>query len=217
MSDHSIIAPSAAHEWIYCSGSPLLSAFFPSTTNPAAERGNRMHAAAKSRDLSGLTPDDARQVQRYLDLLPPCAAQELRVSGNVHPAHFGTVDALWYEAPTRTLCVVDLKTGRNKVSAIHNWQLVGYAAEASRNNGLYVPYGIENYRLGIFQPTHRNTIDWWTMTAAEFEEKRNVYVAAAHKVFDKPELTPGAHCKYCKAKTACAKMQAALTPTNTDW
>ena len=102
-----------------------------------------------------------------------------------------------------TLEVVDFKSGRGRVEAPHNPQLMLYALGAM---DMWRTQKVETVRLSIIQPRifnnstweiPRKTLDRWAKTRL----RRTARLAFAGE----GELRAGEHCRYCRAKGACAE------------
>jgi len=99
--------------------------------------------------------------------------------------------------------VVDFKSGRGRVEAPHNPQLMIYALGAM---DMWRTQKVETVRLSIVQPRifnlssweiPRKTLDRWAKTRL----RRTARLAFAGE----GELRAGEHCRYCRAKGACAE------------
>lgn len=220
MTDHSIIAPSAAHRWVNCTGSAMLSRLLPEReSGVAADLGTQLHKAAASGNLAGLSPTHVKWIEAYRSLIPNTADQESRIGGehsNVHVMHFGTVDAWWDDAPPvgekGVLSILDAKFGKWEVSPVENWQLIGYAVEHCPE----VYY--HTIKLGIFQPQISLKPKWWVLSAEQFTPYAERYIAAAHAAFDNPTFTPGDWCQFCPAKgKVCDAVRGCNAPSAKEW
>lgn len=132
---------------------------------------------------------------------------------------FGTADLVavmpnyigGYVAPTHTLIVGDLKTGRHRVSAKENKQMMLYALGLLR---VYKRlYDITAVRLVIFQP-YAGGADEWDTTPEALEQFGKYASAAALKAIDafqrgKKGLKPGDFrpsadaCQWCRFSEKC--------------
>lgn len=170
-----------------------------------------MHKAAVSGDMTGLTDKEIDMVNGYRNVLPEHALLEVSTyheSSDVHPMHFGTIDAAWSD--DGVLHILDFKTGKWPVKSEGNWQLIGYASERAWDEYAHI-------RLGIYQPHVSKHIQWANYTYETFKSYNDAYKAAAQKVFHAPELVPGDHCKFCPAEKICPKVRGLIKPASTEW
>lgn len=216
MTEHSIIGPSGAHRRMICSGSVPLSLFFDNPESVYSIRGNKAHDVAEDGDPRDLNEKEVDGAMRYREQQPkdnPTLRREILVGGigisKIHPLHFGTVDSTWDEK--RDLYVTDFKSGRWPVEVIGNWQGVGYAGE------LFDAEKYDMIHIGIFQPKLSKKMKWWNLSASAFEPYLNEYKAGCYRPFNKPELVPGDHCKFCPAEKTCPKVRSLLKPSSTEW
>lgn len=197
-----------------------------------------------------ITEDMLVQVGRYTDYCIPIAlaAELFEVESRVnltrvlHPGielngaplqTFGTADLVavmpnrigGYLEPTYTLIVGDLKTGRHKVSAKENKQMMLYALGLLR---VYKRlYDITAVRLVIFQP-YAGGADEWDTTPEALEIFGKYASASALKAIDafergkkglKPaDFRPGnAQCQWCRFSEPCnAKRKVASAEAESD-
>lgn len=170
---HSKLGASSAHRWMNCPGSVSLCEGMESKSSAAAEEGTLAHTFAE-RTLSfpriremGLTNIDAQG--RATDVLIPqemrdavrVYADEVRaIKGEllveqrfalpqVHPACFGTADAVVWQSKKKLLHVFDFKYGAGvAVEVEDNPQLKYYALGALLSCG----YPAKRVRVTIVQP-----------------------------------------------------------------
>lgn len=183
-----------------------------------------------------ITDDFVSQVNKYVDYCRPIidAAELVEVESRVnltrvlHPGvelngaplqTFGTAD-LVAVMPDGMLIVGDLKTGRHKVLAKENKQMMLYALGLLRK--LKRLYDITAVRLVIFQP-YAGGADEWDTTPEALEQFGNFASKAALKAIDafergkkglKPaDFRPGAdQCQWCRFAEKCnAKRKSATT------
>jgi hypothetical protein len=225
--EHALCSPSAAHRWIRCPASVILSAGDPPRPGgPAAERGTRAHEAAQLALETGFTVSELVERRRYAETDPTWIAavqsyvdyvlyvgasgykldveQRVTVGGYVS----GTPDLVAHSDPTGFggLIVVDLKTGRNEVHACENEQLMLYAAGAAT---ALKAADDERVTLTIVQPFLGPPRSWST-TAGECRKLAVEAVGAAAYIHDKvargetvTKATPGDWCTYCPAAHKC--------------
>lgn len=157
-SRHALAGPSKAYQWVPCPGSIAMAVrgAYPRTSSKNAAVGTFMHHAAataltefkNANDFLGYTEvvdgfeftfdeEHADIVQTYLDTVRTYAGVdgelyvecELDISWITgEKGAVGTADAIIVKGDE--LIVIDLKTGRNKVSAEKNSQLTIYAMAA---------------------------------------------------------------------------------------
>ena len=157
-SKHAILSPSAAYKWMPCPGSVALERLSgnPDKPSKAASEGTFQHHVAAmcleqrkpATDFLGhaetvegidfmFDADHAATVQTYLDTVwnhvgddgELFVEQALDISWLTgEPGAIGTADAIVVRGGE--LIVIDLKTGRNKVEAKNNHQLVIYSMAA---------------------------------------------------------------------------------------
>lgn len=188
-----------------------------------------------------VTDDFVTQVSKYVNYCAPimAAAEVVEIESRVsltrilHPgfeingvklATFGTADfvaRLKQPAPqdgTYTLIVGDLKTGRHKVTAAENKQMMLYALGLLRKYRL--AYDISAVKLFIFQP-YAGGADEWDTTPTALEHFAKFASKQALKALDayqrgKKGLTPADFrpsndaCQWCRFSEKCnAKVKAA--------
>lgn len=197
-----------------------------------------------------ITDDFVSQVNKYVDYCRPIidAAKMVEVESRVnltrvlHPGvelngeplqTFGTADLVavmpnrigGYLEPTYTLIVGDLKTGRHKVLAKENKQLMLYALGLLRK--LKRLYDITAVRLVIFQP-YAGGADEWDTTPEALELFGKFAGKAALRAIDafergkkglKPaDFRPGNDaCRWCRFAEKCnAKRKVAFIEAQSD-
>ena len=188
-----------------------------------------------------ITDDFVSQVNKYVDYCRPIidAAEMVEVESRVnltrvlHPGvelngeplqTFGTAD-LVAVMPDGMLIVGDLKTGRNKVLAKENKQMMLYALGLRRK--LKRLYDITAVRLVIFQP-YAGGADEWDTTPEALEQFGKFASKAALKAIDafergkkglKPaDFRPGNDaCRWCRFAESCnAKRKVASAEAESD-
>ena len=137
----------------------------------------------------------------------------------------GTADAVIYDAANRHLEVVDLKNGMGVVDVQENKQLRTYALGAAlANPGL----AIDKITVTIVQPRapHKDgrirseTFDRielfeWTQdllaamrrSKAALDAYKTLTGAVSEEAWAETYLTPGSHCKFCKAEGFCPALK----------
>lgn len=191
MSDHAVFSPSAAHRWMRCPGSVVLSKDLVDKPSPAAEEGIAAHELAAlclregsmADDMAGVQlPDSgwivdgemAMYVQRYCNIVREYAAghqllveQRLEFSEAVGtPDQFGTADAVVLSADGTEIILIDLKYGRGvEVDAEDNEQLQMYALGALEEYGILGDW--QRVRLVIVQPRLRDAPSEWDLSVED--------------------------------------------------
>lgn len=146
-----------------------------------------------SESMAGIIDD-------YLDFLYtlPRGITEARIAiTKINPSCFGTADYMVYDGYNKTLYIVDLKYGKNRVLARDNLQLALYAIGAI--DTLYPE--ARTAKLIIYQPrtTSKNPADVWTVTA----EYLSGMAWGIKNSADSDYFNPGSHCRWCRALPYC--------------
>ena len=176
-----------------------------------------------------ITADMIGQVRKYTDYckaiidVATYAKLEMRVNLTevLHPGYegvetFGTADlvAVFEKANTdeHILNVTDLKTGRHRVEAKENKQLMLYALGVYRR--LKRRYNIKNIRLVIFQPYAGGASEWDISVEglelfAKFAQKRALLALDAYfrgkKNLKASDFKPSVDgCQWCRFSEQCA-------------
>lgn len=176
-----------------------------------------------------ITADMIEQVRKYTDYckaiidVATYAKLEMRVNLTevLHPGYegvetFGTADlvAILEKANTdeHILNVTDLKTGRHRVEAKENKQLMLYAIGVYRR--LKRRYNIKNIRLVIFQPYAGGASEWDISVEglelfAKFAQKRALLALDAYfrgkKNLKASDFKPSVDgCQWCRFSEQCA-------------
>jgi RecB family exonuclease len=215
MAYHSPLSASSLPRIALCPASYRMSIGIPNKSNPAAERGTRIHEFAElfSKGL-GVTTDDEEGVEWAHAYLQYTRGLSRDIEGNaslevnlteqlkiVHPLLGGTADAIIVN--DNELHIVDLKTGRGVVKT-DSIQLKTYAL------GAWILHGMPNVTIycHIFQPHYAQQLpaqyNYDDMVAFELELK-----ALAEKAEDPfQDPTPGyEQCKYCPARITCPSIK----------
>ena len=128
------------------------------------------------------------------------------------PGSHGTADFWAVHKSTKTLYVLDLKTGRIEVDAYKNPQLSIYAIAAY--DELKKFNEIENVKLGVMQPKYRKFVNWWETSIEELEHVREQIDRVVREI-DQPMFTPRfapeqKTCQWCMHKANCVARKAEL-------
>lgn len=176
-----------------------------------------------------ITADMIEQVRKYTDYCKPIidvatyAKLEMRVNLTevLHPGYegvetFGTADLVAVQELANTdghmLIICDLKTGRHRVEAKENKQLMLYALGVYRR--LKRRYNITTVRLVIFQPYAGGASEWDISVEglelfAKFAQKRALLALDAYfrgkKNLKASDFRPSVDgCQWCRFSEQCA-------------
>ena len=176
-----------------------------------------------------ITADVIEQVRKYTDYckaiidVATYAKLEMRVNLTevLHPGYegvetFGTADLVAVQELANTdehmLIIGDLKTGRHRVEAKENKQLMLYALGVYRR--LKRRYNIKNIRLVIFQPYAGGASEWDISVEglelfAKFAQKRALLALDAYfrgkKNLKASDFKPSVDgCQWCRFSEQCA-------------
>lgn len=229
----------------YGDGFDVVKWFAPNETNKCVVKNHgkgpiETYAKVRRGDVV-VTDDFVKQVDKYVSYCRPIidAAELFKVEYRVnltkilHPGveidgkplqTFGTADLVAI-LPDGTLIVGDLKTGRHKVSAKENKQMMLYALGILR--ALRRTYDITAVRLVIFQP-YAGGADEWDTTPEALEQFGKYASASALKAIDafvrgKKGLKPADFrpsndsCQWCRFAEKCnAKRKLATIEVEQD-
>ena len=238
VADHAKYAPSHAAIWGACTAAPSLEAGIPDKGSPYAAEGTLAHAIAELKLNKQFTPMSAVKYRNALGKLkadpiyqpemdgytdqyveyilkichafsskPYVVAEKRLEMGHIVPDCFGTADCIILHGDTLHVC--DLKYGKGvPVSAEHNPQLRLYAIGAVREYSML--YDIHKVETHIIQPRLDNfssetlSVEELTGWGEKLRQRIN------QSLLDGGEFVPGAHCRFCKAKSICRARAAAL-------
>lgn len=225
MSEHAKLSPSASERWLICAVAPVREQAFPDTTNDAAEWGTAAHAMAEfclTNEMDAVNAPDAESwskydsqemrecVQHYLDFvrskLTPTSTLFVEQRLAILPEFdiFGTADAVIVDG--HTLHVLDLKGGKGVlVEADDNSQLSLYGWGALDSLSWLASENIQFIEVSIVQPRRANVVSK-TFTAAElvaWMDANRERAGRAYKALATDPATPGAHCRWCRARNVC--------------
>ena len=186
-----------------------------------------------------ITDDFVSQVSKYINYCAPimAAAEVVEIESRVsltrilHPGFelngvklgtFGTADfvaLLRNPDGTYTLIIGDLKTGRHKVTAVENKQMMLYALGLMRKYRL--SYDISAVKLFIFQP-YAGGADEWDTTPTALEHFAKFASKQALKALDayqrgKKGLTPADFrpsndaCQWCRFSEKCSAKRSIVS------
>ncbi len=216
---HSPIGPSSYQRVSLCPGSMRLSQNVAETQSDDAKRGSRLHALAADwledgvDAILGADQEDIDAVAFYVNhchaLMKQSIGSWVEYPVNLdHPSGllFGTLDFACVDMDR--LVIVDYKSGRKKVNAVNNTQLLYYALMMLRNLNT-ADMSIETISLQIAQG---GEIDTWDISVADLEvfaDQLNATVEAA-LAEDAPLIPGSVQCNYCPAISICPAYKARL-------
>lgn len=229
----------------YGDGFDVVKWFTPTDSNVAVVKNHgkgpiETYAKVRRGDVV-VTDDFVKQVDKYVSYCRPIidaaelfkAEYRVNLTKILHPGveidgkplqTFGTADLVAI-LPDGTLVVGDLKTGRHKVSAKENKQMMLYALGILR--ALRRTYDITAVRLVIFQP-YAGGADEWDTTPEALEQFGKYASASALKAIDafvrgKKGLKPADFrpsndaCQWCRFAEKCnAKRKVATIEVEQD-
>lgn len=235
---HSLLAPSSAERWVFCSGSVRLAAQYPGEENEDSLWGQAAHSVGQGTlqgqplavgsmapngvvvtdemvEAARMYTDDVFAEVGHLFSVPGVVFAERTIAiPRVHDACFGTPDLFALDRARRILWIFDAKFGHRYVDPFENWQLLTYLPGVLDFFGLN---GMDDQtlevRFRIIQPR-----SWhaegpkreWRFIAADERGNINKISGAAHRAMgNNAELVVGPHCRDCPARHACPALQAA--------
>ena len=111
---------------------------------------------------------------------------------------YGTADAVLTSENNKHLIIVDLKTGKQKVKAKENFQLMTYAGMTAMN----LKIKPATVTLMIIQPTDvKSGVSVWVTDLKEIDQ----HMAKAERAMASAKFQRGRHCRYCPAKVQCTE------------
>ena len=167
-------------------------------------KGNELYDASMSEYIDGYTD---YVIEQYNTALAKTSDAQIFLETRVDlsefvPEGFGTIDVRIIA--DGLLRIIDLKYGRGvRVSAIANKQLRLYALGAVRDCDFL--YDIDAVELTIYQPRLDNITTEQLSVAQLNEWSESELKPRAVLAFDGVgDYVPGEHCRFCKARGACA-------------
>lgn len=228
---HARLSPSASSIWMKCVGMPYMVEGLPDTSSVYADRGTAAHElleqwitgkveielstatwrASNGVSLIGEDLDAVRVAYNYLvDQCEIGDEVDTEVKLRFNDDLWGTADFVRYRPETMELLVADYKHGSGvAVEANRNPQGMIYALMKAKQLG---NRGIRSVKFVIIQPRcwHQDgpirefvmdgadMLDW----AADIEDAIQRF-----KQGSKNDLTPGDHCRWCKAAAICPALK----------
>ena len=210
---HAILSPSSSYRWIPCPGSKDGN-LIPSENTKASLDGTANHEMAEmilkgEWTLGDATPDSVRH---YVNIVrersegATLVLHEVMLQSKEFPdLHFGTLDtAIWFEDELE-LIVVDLKSGRGRVYAEDNTQLMCYI-NLLRDDPRFKK--AKHFTGIIVQDTGPDIAVYTTRQLNAL--KKQVAISA-----NTNERHAGGHCEYCPLIATCATAKTYITETAT--
>ena len=223
--EHARLSPSAGERWLACAVAPAREAGFPDQDNDASAWGTAAHAMAAHcliKEISAVAAPahadwdkwdgvEMRDcVQHYIDhvrsKLTDTSTLFVEQRLQILPEFdiFGTADAVIVDG--HTLRVIDLKFGQGVlVDADDNAQLSLYGWGAYNSLDWLASEDIAYIEVTICQPRRNNTVSK-TFSADELKgwiKENEPKARKAFRALATDAATPGAHCKWCRAKGVC--------------
>jgi hypothetical protein len=191
----------------------------PETQSKDAERGTRIH---KLGELILLGKDEtdgfpAGTEQEEIDIARAYAEYVWEVAdiagtihveesfhdalAIIHPDLGGTADAVIVLG--RDLHIIDLKSGKNPVSAKENKQMLTYGLGALQKHGVNK---FDNVHLHIYQPGNISKVTYPLQRMADWATELRQIAKRADDPFERP-VPDAKACYFCKAKPICPAMR----------
>lgn len=236
---HSLISPSGATRWSQCAGSVRLTMNEENKSNAMAQRGTDIHQLGEemlqgnnfevgvsvARELHGddkptmfyANKDMIEEARAYCDYVRALATEpnsevlaEAKVSIIDEYDVSGHIDATVINGTT--LHIIDLKTGRGRVSAEENLQLQLYALGTLDEHELF--YDFDKVVLHIVQDNAMisNTHSWET-TVEDLEDFREWITEKARLALQEDSIcTPSeSACQWCSHAGNCKALMGEVT------
>lgn len=206
MSDHAEFAPSSAYRWLPCGLSQKFAKSFIDYPSKAAEKGTALHEiAAKELERGKLSANEdvgmyVNYVYRRFDLIVGSSLfieKKLVINSDC----WGTADACIVSRDF--IEIVDLKSGKELVSAIENPQLKLYGLGFIKELG-NVPDDKDVFLTIVQKPDKNSPVKTWKTSAGYLRKfERSVDRAIARALQPDPPPLAGDHCTYCKGRMFC--------------
>lgn len=226
-SAHSEYSASSSDAWLKCDKSRTHRRQYPSQSSEFTRRGTFMHAVfetvineridantliGRRYEIEGqhfvVDRETANEINAAVEHVPLNVfylATEVHTDyslalGLPHGTAWGTADVIWYDPKTKTMGVMDLKTGYKQVPVYLHSQTYLYSLGALEIVSLIGE--VKTIELTILQSRH-NLVRTHTLTIEELREWQGW---ARHQVqFNQkdPAYRPGKHCEYCPHLANC--------------
>ena len=178
-------------------------------SSEAADEGTRMHEAAETGRLAGLTSEQIALVRECLDAVDqlqdgiPGAIRYTELQVDVCGLTFGTADVVLIG--TNTATVIDYKMGRVPVDdAEVNLQGWAYAL------GVFDLFGVDSVQAVFLQPRCDLRTEHTFIRSVDYDQMRDRVAAVIEKA-ENPKSPYNPHpdnCRYCGAKALCPALTA---------
>ena len=198
---NSAFRPSSINRFVKCN----LWEFLPSEGKTEEQIA---YLAERSKDHERLEKEEFRDSESqcrdyFLKVKSSCSPflKEQRLSTEIEDEHLsGTPDVYGYDEKTKTLYILDYKTGRMLVKAEENQQLLAYALLILDNYPHFEPEKIE---LTILNTQH-DQISSWSCSKKEIDILKGL-IGIAIRMHRKKEVSArkGDWCFFCPAKRYC--------------
>lgn len=228
MGEHSIYSPSGMAGKLLCPGKHLATMGMDSGSSPAAERGTEVHDHLEKKVANPSLPSPTWKEDWQEECMQNCfdhtmeTYDDLSIMGNVEvkleekvnlgwlasaevpfmEEVYGTADVIMYCEASKTLVVLDYKTGKGiDVSPIDNVQGMIYALGA-----LAVYPDAERVVIAISQPRLHSELQTWNTNVPHLEiwAKETLLPALAEMVKEDAKLCPGEkQCRWCAVSGVC--------------
>jgi len=231
---HSALGASKAHRWMACPASAALEASvrgtgIGETVSPQALQGTESHEVAEKiltvKDYEPKEKNESTSLAiKYTNYIASLYGKKENRSGVEEvvrldrwiPGCIGTVDYWMYDQSSKTLHVVDYKTGYIPVEVKNNLQLMIYALGVLDAIGYTSGVvEIDIVTVHIAQPRLDSYTTWSTTPNELLRYANDEITPKAAKCLDimhmaqmgiapsSEDCTQGDHCRYCTAKPVC--------------
>jgi len=227
---HAPLGPSSAFRWSACPISARLIQTLPQTpAGDAAKAGTLLHtvferllysgAGLNSAEIAELERLGMRQtlalailesgVKSTHDLLAQHSIRAIALETRVDPGavigrvdFWGTADLLGVNEQTKTLLVLDFKTGRHPVEVTDNLQLLAYALGALDT----ITFEPQQIVLAIVQPIAFGALAQTQTISIDVLDRFSEWIGERALATDDPHATPqpsAESCRWCPARSIC--------------
>lgn len=223
---HSWLSPSGmAPIMAGCVGKPRMEKGLPDRTNPAAERGTRIHEIAEmlfngtlADNNKVLDEEEVAESKAYFEYVNSIAAGKHQIFTELDVEVFpelqvrGHVDNVVWDDEEWILHVIDLKTGASKVDVMNNPQLLcyTYGVITSLHALCGVSYDqVKKIVIHVFQYGTGYIVEYTPTELYQQITKIRFKVEGAYNIYNREtepqfhELEENKYCIWCKAKRNC--------------